>query len=407
MNHSIRRKARQFAASGILICAALAALALSTRAQAQFTGGASATAQFESDSNVFDLNSGVVPPGGTSASRRSDSFFAYGAAMDGIYAISRQQLYATASTTQAQYQHYTELNHTAYQFDAGLKWVIGDLLSGRMDVARTRTMVPFYDLSGSTVLALSLETEQIETFDAALKISPEWKMVGSAFTSQTDEPIPQAPNLQANQSGGTTAIEYLGFGPLTSGITAGYLYGNYDNANGTENPSYIETTAGALANYKLERTSFDGQIGYTRRVSDTGSDNTAGFTGLLDFKDQLTAKTSFNIKIERLINNYVFNQGSEIDSDAGAGVKWQATYKLAVAIDYTYSYREYPQQGNDPVGSDRIDHQQYVTLGLSYQPQRLAADQTVCQREHPELKFHRWRLQFEHIRSHRDGCRWR
>src|SRR5579863_137175 len=101
------RRVRRSVASGLVICTALAALSLPVPAHAQFAGKASATGQYESNSNVFDLESGFAP--GTNGIPRSDTYYAYGAEFDGNYSLGRQQLYATASTTKYDYQHFTEL----------------------------------------------------------------------------------------------------------------------------------------------------------------------------------------------------------------------------------------------------------------------------------------------------------
>lgn len=368
VNHCSCRKGRQSVASGLLICAALAALALPIQAHAQFTGKASATGQFESNSNVFALQSGFAQPG-TNDFHRSDTYLAYGAEFDGRYLWSRQQFYATASTKESNYQRFTELDHNDYKVDAGLIWKLGERLDGKLDVNRTHSMVPFLDLSGSGLL-LSLVTEQRETAQIGLKLGSDWKIEGSAYTSKTEQPVAGAPNLQLTQNSGTTSIEYLGIGGLTSGLTVGYLSGDYSEGNGTLNPSFSQTTAGFLAKYRLSRTTLDGQVGYSRRASSNGTDNTSGFTGLFDFTHQLTPKTSFTAKIDRMINSYVLNSGSEIDTEAGASLIWQATYKLAVSPGYTFSYRDFPRQGNNPVGSDRVDIQEYMTLKIDYQPQR-------------------------------------
>jgi hypothetical protein len=362
------RKVRQSVISGLLICTALVALVLPFRANAQFTGKASATSQFESNSNVFDLDSGIAPPT-NSGFRRSDTSYAYGAEFDGDYQLGRQQFYATADTTEYHFQHFSELNHNDYKLDAGMLWKFADFLDGKVDVTRTRSMVPFLDLAGQ-VLALTIATEQRETVQVGLKLSSDWRVEGTASTSNTEQPIPQAPNLQLTQTLGTTSIEYVGIGGLTSGLTAQYLSGDYTDANGTQDPSYSQKSAGFLANYKLNRTTFEGQVGYTDRTSATGIDNASGLTALLDFKDQLTPKTSFTVKIDRQINSYLPALGSEIDSDAGVGATWQATYKLAVSLGYTFTYRQYPRQVGYPLGSNRVDYQEYATLGIDYRPQR-------------------------------------
>jgi len=336
------------------------------KAHAQFTGKASATGQFESNSNVFNLDSGVPQPG-TTDRPRADSFFAYGAEFELKYLWGRQELYASAGTTEFNYQRFTELDHNEYKFETGLNWVAGELLDGKVDVKHTRAMVPFYDLTGTT---LSLQTEQRESALVGLKVTPEWRIEGSAYTSTLDEPIPLAPNLQAKESSGTATAKYLGITRFTSGLYVGYQTGSFQGTNGTATPDYHQTMEGFVATYKSARSTLDGQIGYSRRTSTTGTDNTSGVTGEIKLTDQLTPKTDVAIQLGRSINSYLLNAGSEIDTNAGVTANWHATYKLLVSLGYTYTYRDYPRQGNNPVGTDRIDHQQYATLGVDYQPQR-------------------------------------
>lgn len=368
VNHRSGATGRKNAPTAFMICAAIGAAWLPLGARAQFTGKASAIGQFESNSNVFALESGVAPPE-NGDSRRSDTFLAYGAEFNGLYSTGRQEFYATASTKEYDYHHFTELDHNDYKLDAGLNWKLGGPLSGTLDMTRNHTMVPLYDLTG-TQLALSVVTEQKESARVDLKLNSNWMVEGSGFTSKSEQPLVGAPDLQLTQSSGTASLEYLGVGGFTSGITAGYLTGDYSGANATANPSYSQTTAGFLAKYKRYRTTFDGQIGYSKRDSSDGSDNTSGITGLLAFTDQLTPKTSFSVKADRTINSYFLNTGSEIDTEAGASVVWQALYKLGVTVGYTFTYRKYPGQGNNPVGSDRVDIQEYATLGINYEPQR-------------------------------------
>jgi hypothetical protein len=368
--HCYCLKGRQYAARVFLICAALAALGLPIHARAQFTGKATATGQFESDSNVFNLESGFPQPG-TNDFRRADSFLAYGAAFDTQYFTGRQELYASASTNEYSYQRFTELNHDDYKIDTGLNWKVGELLDGNVDVRRTHLMVPFVDLTEQT-LALSLQTEQRETADIGIKLTPDWKADTVAYTRTLLEPQPGAPNLELKESSGTESLSYLGLGNFTSGVIVGYLKGDFQAVGNTavENPNYRQTMGGVLGTYKSGRSSFDGELGYTDRVSTNGVNSVAGVTGQFKFLDQLTPKTSVNLTLSRLISSYVSSASSEIDTLAGVGANWQATYKLDVIAGYTFTYRDYPGQGNDPVGSNRIDHQQYASLALEYRPQR-------------------------------------
>jgi hypothetical protein len=372
MNRWFCHKFRRSVDPGLLICAALAALALPVHAHAQFTGHASATGTYESNTNVFALNSGFSPAGSPDF-RRSDTYFSYGAALGGSYLLGRQELFATGSTQEFKYQRNTQLDNTSYNVDAGLKWKLGDSLDGQLDASRTHSMVPFYNLTGLTTLSLVTMTEQRETAQIGIKLNSEWQVKGSAFTSKFEEPTPDASNLQLTQTSGTTSLEYSGFGAITGGVMAGYSSGDYSGANGTNgpsNPSFSQTTAGFVAHYNHIRSSFDGSVGYSRRTSSVGSDDTSGVTGSLAFTEQLTPKTNFTATIARSINSYIFNQGSVIDTAAGVTVNWQATYKLAVSAGYTFDYRNFPKQGNNPVGSDRVDIQESPTMAMVYRPLR-------------------------------------
>ena len=377
VNHRSCRKVRPSAASGMLICAAAAALVLPVRAHAQLTGSASATTQYESNSNLFALDTGAAQSVAENPSRTTD--ITYGASFDGAYAFGQQQLVATATATHFDYPDFSDLSHNEYSFTTGLNWKLGDALDGKLGVARTYAMVPFQDLTGSP-LTFSIQTSQQETFQMGIKLDPEWKLEGSASTSRSTQPVvpalnqPQpvagATNQELTQTSGTAALEYSGFGPLTSGLVLGYGSGDSGAATDAQNLSYTQSSAGLSASYMLGRTSFDGQVGYSRRTAGDGLDNVSGVTGLIDFKDKLTPKTSFTIKIERNIQTLYLNLGSEVDTDAGVSVSWQATYKIGVSVGYVYTYRDFPGPLGGALGSHTIDRDQNANIAIAYLPFR-------------------------------------
>jgi hypothetical protein len=370
VNHCACRKVRQSFASGLLIFSALGALALPVRAHAQWTGSASASSQYSSTSNLFAQDTGQP---GTNGSQRSDTTFGYGAAADGTYKWSRQTLYVTANVSQSDYQEHLDLNHYSYGIGTGLKWKVAEILDGSIDLSRTRAMVPFLDLTGSeSGEELSLLTAQTESMQVGLKLSSEWKLAGSAAHSESTQTTAGAPDQVSRQTSGTMSLEYAGFGRLTSGLTASYASGDSSGSDIVKNPPYTQTSAGFLANYKLPRTTFDGQVTYSRRsFSGSASDPVSGVTGALNFSDQLTAKTSFFVNISRGINTQYLNLGSEIDTSAGVGVTWNATPKIGTSLSYTFNYRDFPAQDQVQPGAatgDTIDRNQNASLALSYHP---------------------------------------
>jgi hypothetical protein len=349
----------------LTVFAVLASIIAPLEAQAQFSGKAAVTGQFESNSNVFNLDTGVAPPMGGN-SRLGDTFFAYGARFDLDYLLGRQQFFASASTTEIDYQRHTQLDHDDYQLDAGLNWTITSLLTGKVDITRSRAMVPFYDLTGTTTL--SLETSQRELAEAGFAVTPEWRIEGETYTSKIDEPLPQAPDLSLTETSGKITVNYLGLTRFTGGWFASYDSGSYQGSEVNANPDYHQAAAGVTATYRSPRATFDGTVGYSRRTSATGTDNTSGVTGDLRLREQLTYKTSVSFEVGRGIQSYLLNTGSEIDTTLGVTAGWQATHKLGVTLEYKYIYRDYPGQGNNPVGSERVDIQNSATLGIDYRP---------------------------------------
>jgi hypothetical protein len=306
VNHRSRRKSRLAAAFFLTPFAAIA-LSITPKAHAQFVGKSAATMQFESNSNVFNLNTGAPLPTG-SDSRRGDTFLGYGARFDLEYQLGKQQFFASASTTEFNYQRHTELNHDDYRLEAGLKWKLAELLDGKVDATRTHSMVPFYDLAGT---ALSLETLQREEAVIGLKVTPEWRVEGDAYTSKLDEPIRESPNLSLTENSARVAVTYSGLSRFTGGFYAGYLSGSYGGTNASgiyinginfvANPDYQQYAGGFATTYKSPRATIEGQLGYTKRTSTTGSDDTSGLTGLFSLKEQLTYKTNIRFELSRAI----------------------------------------------------------------------------------------------------------
>jgi len=355
-----------------LVFIGLSTLMMPTQVRAQFGASGNITAQFESNSNVFALPSGAEQSA-FNGLRRSDTYYAYGAELDADYLWGRQKFFATAHATRYEYDHLSELDHNDYTIDAGMNWVFNSVLDGTLSVVRSHAIVPFQNLLGTEgeVSLLTLSDGLQETFSVNYQLNPNWKTIGSAYYSIGD----QTSNgfvTQLKQTSGTAALDYLGIGALTSGVSVSHLTGSYDGFNplGAANPSFEQSTAAFTADYTHTRTIFGGQLGYSRRSSDSQSNSTSGFAGLLNLKYQLTPKTTFRVHIDRTINSYYLNTGSEIDTNAGAGFSWQSTYKLSANIDYTFTYRDFPGQGNNPVGSTRVDIQENWTMSLNYQPQR-------------------------------------
>jgi hypothetical protein len=361
-----------------LCLAALLASPLPAFAELALT--AAAITQYEYNSNVFDLPKPLPPgfalPVGTAASNYGDSFVAYGGKLDASYLWSQQQFFATIQGNDFHYDRFTGLDHSEYTLDGGWDWKVGRLWDGVLDVTRIRSMVSFLNLIGTSLV---VQTEQRETGRASLQVTPDWRTEFTGMTRKVDQPQPDAPNLSLSESSGEALIKYVGTAGLTSGLMATYLKGAFSGipsasasnvaAPAVVAPSYTQSSAGLTATDDVTGLStFRGQIGYTRRSSDSGVNNVSALTGELDYKRTLTGKTSAALDLSRLVNVYLTNTATEIDNVAALTVDWQATYKIDVVLVYNFNYRELAGQGNVPLGSERVDRLNLIGLSATYEP---------------------------------------
>src|ERR1700733_829126 len=234
-------------------------------------------------------------------------------------------------------------------------------------------MVSFFDLVGTSLV---IQTEQRETARASVQATPDWRAEFTGVTRTVDQPQTTAPNLSLSESSGQAAIKYTGTAGVTSGLTATYLRGSFSNTGLTAVPSYTQSSAALTATDEVTGLSvFHGQLGYTRRTSDSGFNTISGVTGDLDYKRTLTGKTSLDLDLSRQINVYLTNTASQIDTIAALTANWQATYKIDVVLGYTFTYRQLPGQGTVfvagvvvPTGSEQTQRLHMPSLTVTYVP---------------------------------------
>jgi hypothetical protein len=341
-------------------------LVLPVPALAQLAVVASGSAQYEHDSNVYDLSKGQPLPAGSSGTGFGDSFFEETGKLDSSYLVDGQQFFATVQGSDSQYHRFTNLNHTEYTLDGAWDWKVGSIWDGVLDVTRIRSMVSFFNLIGDQLV---LQTEQREAGKIGLQFTPDWRTEVTGLTHKVDQPQFGAPNLSLSESSGGAAFKYTGVAGLTAGVAATYLTGRFEGTGDVVAPSYTQRSGGLTATDQISGVStLRADLGYTKRSSDIGIDSVSGVTGQFDYLRQLSGKTSAELNLSRQINVYLTNTGSEIDSVAALTLKWQATYKTGFALTYSYAYRQLPNQGDAPVGSQRVDALNFVQFQITWQP---------------------------------------
>jgi hypothetical protein len=341
-------------------------LALPVPAFADLSVQASGTAHYEYNSNVYQVTSSSGLPAGTAGNGLGDWYLAEAGNFAVADVLGNQQLYLTLSGDRAEYNHFTALDHTDYAAEGGWDWKFGSIWDGFLDVSRTRSMVSFYNLIGPNLV---LQTEQREVGKIRLQFVPDWRTAVTGMTRKVDQPQVNEPGLSVSESSGRWDLEYVGTAGLTSGVTASYLSGSFSGTQGFFAPSYTQRSGGLTVTDDISgRSTLRGEIGYTSRSSENGSDNISGGTGDLDYRINLTGKTTAELELSRLINVYLTNTAAEIDDVAALRLIWQATYKIGVNLQYSYTDRELPGQGNAPLGAERVDHLNIGQITVTYKP---------------------------------------
>ena len=342
--------------------------------------------QHQSNSNIWNLAPGAPPIFHPNDPKRGDSYDSYGGTFDMGYVWSRQSLTFHIDGHDYKYEHFDDLDHQEYKVSGDWNWAIGPVLDGSIGANRNRDMVPFYDYIGTQIGAqqpnaavLSLQTTQAEHARFNIRVGADWRLETLVSTSTSDSPRPGLPHLSLREDTGQEAIKYTGAAGLTAGIAATYVRGTYSGADQAADPNFIPVDAQVIdphyhqvafqgtASYSLNPGSaLDGAAGYSKRTSANGIDNLSGLTGSLAYRRNLTAKTRVKFELSRVLNSYITNAGSEIDTSGLFQIDWEATRKIGVSARYSYTYSELPRQGLG--GDDRVDHFRIAQIGISYKP---------------------------------------
>ena len=342
----------------------VAVAAVSAPAYAHLQLAATANADYEYNSNVFDLPSGAA----NGALSGADRYLIYGVQASLEELLSQQDFFLRASDNEYRYDHFSGLDHNEYRVDGGWNWKFGDQWSGVLEVLRSYSMVPFAELEQTV---LSMQTEQRESARISYLFQPHWRLDFNGYTHTALEPLVTASNLKLTESEGDMTLEYLGISHLSGGVNAGYLSGAYSDVSAAQfAPDYHQVYGGLVANYEVSgHSNLGAQIGYSDRVSQAAVNSVSGYTGEIIYRNQITGKTSLSVSASRLINVYLANAGSEIDTVGNVNVTWQATIKTGFTLGYQYTYRDMPDQG-EGLGVTRIDHEQDISVNVQWQPRQ-------------------------------------
>jgi len=228
-------------------------------------------------------------------------------------------------------------------------------------------MVSFLEFTGTQ---LYVQVQSVTTASANLQFTPDWRLQSQGVINNLDSPRPGHLSLSLTEGSIHEGLRYVGVARLSAGIDAIFLHRHFNGEEFILTPRYNQTTVEAAAQYVATGlSSFDGAVGYTRRIQENG-ETLGGPTGLLAYQRDLTGLTSINIRLSRAINTYVTYGSTEIDSGVALVATWNPTANIAVNPGYQWTYSNFPGAdlaGLAPVGVERVDHYQLATLSVKYE----------------------------------------
>jgi len=350
--------------SGICFGLILACLAAPRAAIAELKMDPYATAHIEHDSNVFLVQISEVQLAERGFSEMGDTDTKYVAGLRSEYLWSLQSLTGNFEVRRLQYFHFTDLDHSEYLGDLRFDWKLGSVLDGELQLRQEHSAPSF---ASNNSIGLTLNTARYADAKANLRITPEWRLEAGTDYSKLDAPLQAYPKFVDREVGTQLGVRYLGVANLAAGFTFAHIDGRFENAP-VVGP-YSQSSGEFKANYAVSGLSkLNAGLGYPRRTQSGQEGTASAVTGEFGYNRQLTAKTALDVQLTRAVNSYVAAGGSEVDTTASLSVTWQATYKVGVGLNGSFTHSTFIGQAiPGSVANGRVDRGKDVALKVKYQ----------------------------------------
>jgi hypothetical protein len=382
----------------IVACAALACI-LGPAARSATHFEPFATVSFTHNSNVFSRPNDEPPFAVDGNTALGDSIRTYlvGATADFDWGLNR--LLLSAAGSHIDYNRFTVLNHNESSFAGTFDWYPNPIIDGDLMYSQKRSMSPLADSLAET---LEVQTEKIGSGTMRIHVTPRWRLDLEPTWHQLQSPLQSFPDFGYRESGGAVSINYVGIKKLVAGLQERYVTGSYHGiVNATK---YHQETTELTAHYAVSGfSSFDGEVGYTRRTSSlVNPEGSLGagaglgeflgaissYTGSLGFHRQLSVKTGVTLRIFRSVDSYVAGANSQLSSGAEANLKWEPDIRFSVSLRYrivTQSIEGALAISNFQV---RTDHDHVAGLDIEYRALRWLTLRPYVQREVRSSNIH-------------------
>lgn len=330
------------------------------------------------DSNLLRLPASVSPQSVGASKRPRGTAFTRGFLTADVDApISRQHLIARANVSRTMFSEYGYLDHVAIDSEVGMRWELGNFLSGNIAYLYNRSLAGFADFRANE---RNLRTTNTMLGNLEYAFHPRWRAytgVRGLTAQSTAEALKQSDLRQVTGEAGVT---YRASGDNFVRFVAGVTRGDYPNRtdvalfdNRFNQNDYAIETRWALSSASFVR----GRVAYTtRRYPNVPARDFSGPTGDLALNWGLTGKTGLVLGARREIGIFEDIDASYTVTDVySIAPYWDITPKLRLDTAYERWTRRYP---GDPqfVASglpQRRDDLDFVKVGARWEPARALA----------------------------------
>lgn len=310
------------------------------------------------DTNIYRVTDKSQVPVVQGKQVDADFIFNNAVGVDASYLLAQQRFFVKAEGSRFNYLNIPSLNQNAYNYGGGLDWTLFGRIKGTLSGTEVKTRASFADRDTTR-----LNTQQTTTLGAttAFLLTNDVNFNAGYNVRILQTPARNAPTLRLDERTSSAAINYIGINRLSAGITGSYTTSNYRGT--AENNRFKQYSGGTQVQYVASDISnFALTLGYSKRQG------ASGVTGGLNYRRELTGKTSANFAFLRAVESFDAGDNSIISTGGSAGLVWAATSRIETTLNYSYTdsvFRDATAAPTDFTG--RRDQAHAVNLGAAYE----------------------------------------
>lgn len=278
------------------------------------------------------------------ADRETETVFRLGAGANVTQRLwGRQSVYLEARGDQYFFNNFRELEHFAYGVLGELRWEVGNDVSGTLGYGRRNYLV---DLGERLTVARDEVTENNLYGTAAFRVTPRWRLRGSAEALDVDRP--EVASAGTDVRSVTGGIDYVTPRGSAIGVEARTTSGvarvvEVVGALGVDNDYEEREVAAVVTYFPGPSLRFSGRLGQTEReYEQLPQRNFDGGTGRLDAEWLPGNKTALGFTVYRRPRSIVDVGASHVLVDGVSfGPRWAPTVKLVFGARFLREEREY------------------------------------------------------------------